>query len=59
MSGHFELEPNQKPDMKRKIVVVGDGAPCLLLDLELRRDLSPRVVDRRVWEDVPFNRVRA
>jgi hypothetical protein len=25
MSGHFELEPNQRPDMKRKIVVVGDG----------------------------------
>jgi len=27
MSGHFELEANQRPDMKRKIVVVGDGEP--------------------------------
>lgn len=29
MSGHFELEPNQRPDMKRKIVVVGDGEPSI------------------------------
>jgi len=31
MSGHLELGPNQRPDMKRKIVVVGDGElpPCV------------------------------
>ena len=41
MSSHFELEPNQRPDMKRKIVVVGDGAPCLLFGFDLRRNLTP------------------
>ncbi|KAH9056614.1 P-loop containing nucleoside triphosphate hydrolase protein [Lactarius vividus] len=25
MSSHYELGPNERPDMKRKIVVVGDG----------------------------------
>jgi hypothetical protein len=34
MSGHYELEANQRPDMKRKIVVVGDGEPSILFGLD-------------------------
>ena len=58
MSGHFELEANQRPDMKRKIVVVGDGkSPPIptLLGLCALPNLTRNA--RRLWKDVPVDRL--
>jgi len=40
MSAHLELEPNQQPDVKRKIVLVGDGELLACVFVRRGADLS-------------------
>jgi hypothetical protein len=55
MSSHYELGPNERPDMKRKIVVVGDGEFKPLVCCSFT--YLGNTVDRWVRKDVPVDRV--
>jgi hypothetical protein len=55
MSSNYELGPNERPDMKRKIVVVGDGESTPSVNYSLT--YPGNTIHRRVRKDVPVNRV--
>lgn len=55
MSSHYELGPNERPDMKRKIVVVGDGESIPSVNCSLT--YLGNTVDRWMRKDMPVDRV--
>jgi hypothetical protein len=55
MSSNYELGPNERPDMKRKIVVVGDGESSPSVNYSLT--YLGNNVRRWVRKDVPVDRV--